>query len=542
MIYLGSCPVWRSVIRYGLLAVVALGGALAHSAQALEESRGPARFEISLPKSTAAPIDGRLFLFLSRRSAAPMNGPDWFRPEPFFRLDVKNFKPGETRLIDDSANGFPDAASKLPAGKYYAQAVLDWDYYEPRPADGAGNLYSDALEVEIDSAGNVPDSESVERSADNGPAAAQNAHVHSLRLTHVVQATPFPESKWVKEIVLDSDVLARHHGRKVIEHAAVVLPEGYFEEPLRRYPVVYIIPGFGGSHRDGLRYARAPPKPEAGEAEFIRVYLSGRCKWGHHVYADSATNGPRGASLIREMIPRIDAEFRTVAEPTARFVMGHSSGGWSSLWLQVSYPEVFGGVWSSSPDPVDFRDFQQIDIYARTPLNMYRDAHGERRPIARRGETPVLWFDSFTKMDDVLGRGGQLRSFEAVFSPLDADSLPQRLWHRETGAIDPAVAEAWQKYDISLILKRDWARLEPLLASKIHLTMGTLDTFYLDGATRLLAERLRELGSDAKITMVEGANHGSVLTPAYFSQVRMEMSESFRKRHPMVSDAASGKD
>jgi S-formylglutathione hydrolase FrmB len=230
------------------------------------------------------------------------------------------------------------------------------------------------------------------------------------------------------------------------------------------------------------------------------------------------------------MIPHLDAHYRTVAETHARFLTGHSSGGWSSLWLQVTYPDVFGGVWSSSPDPVDFRDFQQINIYTDPPQNVYRDAAGERRPIARRGETPALWFDSFTKMDDVIGRGGQLRSFEAVFSPLDSDGLPKRLWNRESGQIDPSVAKAWEAYDISLILKREWLRLKSQLTGKLHVTMGTLDTYYLDGATKLLAERVKELGSDAQVTFVEGADHGGVLTPDYFARVRREMSEAFRQR------------
>lgn len=489
-----------------------------------------AGFEIALDREvTSQPISGSLYLFLTERGGTPMGGPDWFRPEPFFRLDVQGFKPGETRTIDDHASGFPGRVDQLPAGRYRAQAVLDHDFYDPKPADGAGNFYSDVVDVEIADRNSAA---AARDSADKNPKQADGAGTtFRLLLTKTVKPTEFPESKWAKEIVLTSRLLEHFRKREVIERATVVLPASYYEEQDRRYPAVYIIPGFGGSHREGLRYAAAPPLVEKDESEFIRVYLSGRCKWGHHVYADSATNGPRGEALVREMIPHVDREFRTVAEPTARFVMGHSSGGWSSLWLQVTYPEILGGVWSSSPDPVDFRDYQRIDLYASPPRNMYRDEQGERRPIARRGESPVLWYDGFTKMDDVIGRGGQLRSFEAVFSPLDEAGLPKRLWNRETGAVDPTVAKAWEKYDISLILARDWQRLKPLLAGKLHVTMGTLDTFYLDGATRLLAERLKELGSDAKITFVEGANHGSLLTPDYYARVRQEMSAAYWKHH-----------
>jgi S-formylglutathione hydrolase FrmB len=318
----------------------------------------------------------------------------------------------------------------------------------------------------------------------------------------------------------------------VIERAAVVLPASYFEQPERRYPAIYMVPGFGGSYRDGLQFARGPPQADPGEEEFIRVMLDGQCEWGHHVYADSATNGPRGRALVEEMIPAIDRQFRTVAKPGGRFVAGHSSGGWSSLWLQVSYPDTFGGVWSTSPDPVDFRDFQRIDLYADPPQNMFRDPRGGRRPIARRGETPALWFDSFSKMDDVLGRGGQLRSFEAVFSPLGTDGLPRQLWDRATGRIDPEVAKAWQPYDIRLKLERNWKQLEPQLRGKLHIRTGSLDTFYLDGAVARLAESLKQLGSDAQITIVPGADHGTVLSPDYFRQSRREMTESFRRMAP----------
>ena len=40
-------------------------------------------------------------------------------------------------------------------------------------------------------------------------------------------------------------------------------------------------------------------------------------------------------------------------------------------------------------------------------------------------------------MEDVIGDGGQLHSFEAVFSPLGHDGRPRPLWDRATGAMDP---------------------------------------------------------------------------------------------------------
>ena len=158
----------------------------------------------------------------------------------------------------------------------------------------------------------------------------------------------------------------------------------------------------------------------------IHVVLDPSCRTGHHVFADSENNGPCGHALIEELIPALEAKFRGLATPASRFVTGHSSGGWSSLWLQVSYPDFFGGVWSTAPDPVDFRDFQRIDLYA-PKTSMFADAKGERRPIARQAGKPSLYYKPFSDMEVVMGRGGQLYSFEAVFSPKGTDGQPCKL-------------------------------------------------------------------------------------------------------------------
>jgi enterochelin esterase-like enzyme len=455
------------------------------------------------------PLAGRLYAFLSQRSQGePRFGPNWFQPEPFFALDVAGAQPGSTMRIDNSSDGFPNSLDDVAPGKYRLQVLLDHDIYHQHHSRGEGNLYSRVADVEITS---------------------DPAQSISIVIDQVVQSPESVTAPWIRTVSRKSKLLSDFHGREVVDTCTVVLPSGYDDEPARRYGVVYLIDGFGGS-ADGRGYGQ-PPAAAEGDVDFLRVLLSGDCKWGHHVYADSATNGPRGRALVEEMIPYIDATFRTVAEPTARFVGGHSSGGWSSLWLQITYPHVFGGVWSTSPDPVDFRDFQQVDLYADPPLSLYRDERGERRPIARAGGRPILWYEDFARMDDVIGRGGQLRSFEAVFSPLGDDGLPRRLWDRRTGRVDPEVAKSWEAYDIRLQLERNWESLAPLLEGKLHITTGSLDTFYLEGAVIKLAEVLKRLGSDAEIRVVEGKDHGSVLTPELMAEIRRQMSAAYRRHH-----------
>jgi hypothetical protein len=132
-------------------------------------------------------------------------------------------------------------------------------------------------------------------------------------------------------------------------------------------------------------------------------------------------------------------------------------------------------------------------------------------------------------MEVVMGHGGQLGSFEAVFSPRGPDGKPRQLWDRATGRIDPEVAKAWEAYDIRLKLERNWATLGPKLAGKLHVFTGGDDTFYLEGAARLLGESLKKLGSDAVVEIVPGRDHGSLMDRGLRERIAREMADAFKR-------------
>jgi len=469
------------------------------------------RFSDSIRKE---PYSGRVYLFFTRSERLePRVSRNWFRPEPLLAIDVENWKPNEPlamgassgkRLLTD-----PKPLAELDLKGCRVQAVARFNPYEREVGTGPGNGFSAIVNLD-------------EKALAQSPL--------ELSIDRLLEDRPFPESRWFKLLSLRSRLLSDFHQRDVQVRGAVQLPASYYDRPERRYPVIFEIPGFGGTHLY-RQHTKVPVQEQnEGGVEFLRVMLDPNCPLGHHVFADSANNGPVGQSLVSEFIPELDKQFRTVAAPTARFLTGHSSGGWSSLWIQVTYPEVFGGTWSTSPDPVDFRDFQQIDLYCRAE-NMYRDVTGARRPLARSGSQVLLWYDDFDHTEEVLGFGGQLHSFEAVFSPRGTDGKPLRLWNRQTGAIDTALAKTWEKYDIRLVLERQWPELGPKLAGKLHVFQGGLDTFYLDGATKLLKESLARLKSDAVVEIVPGKDHGNLLSPELTQRIRAEMVQAFLKQH-----------
>jgi poly(3-hydroxybutyrate) depolymerase len=312
---------------------------------------------------------------------------------------------------------------------------------------------------------------------------------------------------------LESALLAEFGGEKSTIEATVLLPPGH--DPTKRYPVNYYVHGFGGSHgqaaaQHGSAYGAMMVQ---GESEhMIHVFLDANHPMGHHVFADSKNTGPWGTALVEEFIPAVEKKFGGAGVHWGRFVTGHSSGGWSSLWLQIMHPDVFGGVWSTAPDPVDFRDFTGINLYASE--TMYRDGNGDPYFLMRKNGGFVSTFEQYVhKEDEVQPRGGQIYSFDAVFGPRRTPRDPVFVFDHATGKIDREVLEHWKPYDISLRLRTHWEELGPKLAGKLNIFVGTQDTFRLEGAVALLDRELEKLGSDATIVFVEGRTHFDLSEP-----------------------------
>ena len=108
----------------------------------------------------------------------------------------------------------------------------------------------------------------------------------------------------------------------------------------------------------------------------------------------------------------------------------------------------------------------------RNGENAFTDRDGKQRPLGRSRGKVILWFKGFSDMEGVMGHGGQLASFEGVFSERGGDGRPRRLWDRKTGAVDPEVAKSWEKYDVRLVLERNWKTLGPKLKGKLRVYIG----------------------------------------------------------------------
>jgi S-formylglutathione hydrolase FrmB len=515
-------PLQHSRVAFRLLLAFACT-VVAATAQTPGETPGHDFFRVSLDHSFAGPVSGRLLLFIApnagdTKDAASVDM-DMMSPASVYvaAKEVPHLAPGESVDIDADDIVFPQPLSRAPAGSYRLQAVLDVHHNYNYEGRVAGDLIS------------VPVIMSVPLTAASAPA---------VTLSQTVPEPPDglaqrPEvSSNLKPLDMISPLLTRYWGREIHMRGWVLLPPGYATHPGDHYPTVYFTHGFGGTLK-GLRERYAPilyDRMKQGRMpQMIWLLLDESSPTGTHEFADSVNNGPWGAALTTELIPSIERQYRMDARPSGRFLQGHSSGGWATLWLQTRYPKIFGGTWSTSPDPSDFHFFSTVDIYA-AHANMYRNPDGTPSPMIREHGQPRTTMQQLAGLEDVVGPyGGQLASFEWVFSPRGPDGRPAPLFDRVTGEIDPGVAAYWRAhYDIVQKLESNWKTIGPDLQGKIHLFVGTDDTFYLDGAAHSLQSTLDRLGGYAQFTFLPGRSHFDVYTVgndrfALFDRIAAEM-------------------
>ncbi len=470
---------------------------IACSAQCLAQT-GPLRFRITLVREIAKnTTSGRLLVFMSGSERKPLSLGVGFVPGQTWvaGAEIESISPGQTIDFDPNEKAYPKPFSQAKPGTYHFMAVLDVDHSYAYNGPGGGDLNSVVETIE-----------------NLNPASTKPVE---LTLTKATPPRPaLIDTENVKHVEFTSPKLSSFWGRPIKMRARVVIPPSYVKHPNPKFPTVYHVHGYGGTHVTNGGGRLVTLMEQGKMAEMVHVYLDASFPTGHHVFADSVNNGPWGAALTQDLIPFLESRFRLVAAPYARYLTGHSSGGWSTLWLQVAYPDFFGGTWSTSPDPVDFRSFTGIDASPGSTDNAYRKKNGKAKNLVRAQGRELVSIEEFVRQEEVAGEyGGQFASFEWVFSPRGQDGRPMKLFNRVTGGLDPAVEIAWKKYDIRRVLDENWATLGPRLKGKLHVICGEEDTFHLEEAVKYLAAFFQKVKADAVCELVPGRDHGNLFMP-----------------------------
>lgn len=444
------------------------------------------QFEVAYTSDAfKGPFSGNVILYLSTKNEQPKERTGW----PCYRMQVHNVRPGETILFSDSSLSYPTLLSRLPRGEYYMQAVWDINYEGRIIGQSTGNPHSSSRKITLGDPGEV----------------------FTVVCDQRVPEPVFAETRFVKHLNVPSALLSKFHGKPMAMKGAVILPAQYYREPDRRFPVYFIVGGFGGTHYHYSSTVSTDTLPATplDTIAVIKVYLDGDCSLGHSCYTNSANNGPVGDAFAYEMIPWLDKRFRT---NKGRVIRGHSSGGWTVVYLLTHYPQLFAGGNASAPDAVDFHRFTQTNPYSDSARVEFVDA----LTIGKKPDIEVVYDrpNIMHSIEDIIYRGEQNVSFDAVFSAKGKNGLPLPLYNSTTGKLDRNVFEHWKQYDLTRYVLKNWSKLSKDLTGKLRISVGNEDNAFLNISTQLMEQEMKKIGADIRFEYYPG-NHFTVVTPEY---------------------------
>ncbi|MBC8131983.1 MAG: esterase [Deltaproteobacteria bacterium] len=296
----------------------------------------------------------------------------------------------------------------------------------------------------------------------------------------------------IENLVIDSAVLAGNPlGDPARRAPPVWLPPSYDSSPSRRFPVIYWLAGFTST--GASLFQGTPWQPPLGE-RLNRLMTSGQMgeaivvapdcftRFGGSQYLDSPATGLYETHVCQELIPAVDAKFRTIRHANARGIGGKSSGGFGALVLAMRHPDLFCAVASHAGDAYfEVSVLRDIPTAART-LRRHHGISG----FLRHFDAAVT-----KKSDDISTM--MMLAMSAAYAPSpgapDGFLLP---FDPDTGEL---VMQVWRRF-------KAWDPAE-LLASHadalrgmrlVYLDAGTRDEWGLDLAARLMATRMRRLG------------------------------------------------
>jgi enterochelin esterase-like enzyme len=272
----------------------------------------------------------------------------------------------------------------------------------------------------------------------------------------------------------------------------VYLPPDY-ETSGARYPVVLFLAGFGGGGTyllsESLWGETLPQRLDRlvrGGTIRPLIVVMADCltRYGGSQYINSAGTGRYEDHLIEELLPLVDATFRTEPRRERRAVMGKSSGGYGATVLAMRHPDVFAAAIDHSGDKY-FEHCYHADIpacvgalaaYDHSPA---RFLEGFPQPATTRGRHWFTLVNMLAMASCYSPNGDDPAGFDLPFDP-------------ETGELRPAVWARWQAHDPVALAAAHAEALKRL--SLYYLDCGRWDEHHLQLCNRIYSRRLAALG------------------------------------------------
>jgi len=271
----------------------------------------------------------------------------------------------------------------------------------------------------------------------------------------------------------------------------VYTPPGY-DASEQRYPAVYMIQGLTGQvdmwrNREAFR----PNFPEQLDAMFARgetppcvvVFVDCWTSLGGSQFLDSPGTGNYHTYLCDEVVPWVDANYRTLAAREHRGIAGKSSGGYGAMVTPMLRPDLFGGLATHAGDA----------LFESCYLPEFRECARALRDDYD-GSYEAFWKDfrsrpAMSKKTD----GTLLNSWcMAACYSADPDGTVQLPFDPATSELIPSVWDRWLRWDPVRMVPDHAEQLRAMRA--IYIDAGTRDEWYLDLGAEAFRHALEQIG------------------------------------------------
>ena len=270
----------------------------------------------------------------------------------------------------------------------------------------------------------------------------------------------------------------------------IYLPPSYDREG-RRYPVVFCLSGYTGSAYTWFNWQAWVPRIDermdrliaAGMPEMILVFPDCFTKYGGSQYLDSIAAGPYRSYLIHEILPFVDAKYRTKPHRRFRALMGKSSGGYGSITIAMDHPGLFSAVACHSGDM--YFEYCYLPDFPLAQRLLER-LGGLSVFLQEFNELPKNGKEEHALLDTV--------AMSSCYSPNERSrphlfDLP---FEEKTGELRSEVWKKWKEKDpVEMVLAKGEALKDFGL---VFLDCGRRDEFSLYLGARIFSTRLQQMG------------------------------------------------
>jgi hypothetical protein len=298
----------------------------------------------------------------------------------------------------------------------------------------------------------------------------------------------------------------------------VWLPPSYDEDASagRRYPVLFDFVGFmgsGPSHTNWKSFGENVPERaarlihEKKMQPAIVVFPDCFTALGGNQYINSSAIGRYADYLTHELIPFVDANFRTLASREHRGCFGKSSGGYGAILHGMRHAEHWGAVADHSGDA--YFDFvygsdwpNTLDALAKFARPKRREGPVDVRLLEQRvsnglddGRVAAFLKDlrKKRKLGPADGHTVMNLCMAATYDPdPDAPNGFRLPFNLETGERIEARWKAWLAHDPIHLVQRHRKALRSLRG--IWIDCGWADQYHIHYGTRILSKRLADAG------------------------------------------------